>query len=139
MKLQPYVFFNGDAEAAAGFYRDALGAEITMLMRYRDCPETPDPAHMQPGNADKIMHMSLRIGSTGDTVLMGADDCSGSSRGFAGFSLSLSVADAAEAEKAFAALADGGSVCVPLAPTFFSPAFGMLTDRFGVSWMIVVM
>ena len=136
MKLQPYVFFNGDAEAAAHFYRDALGAGITMLMPYRDCPETPDPAHVPPGNADKVMHMSLSIG---DTVLMGADDCSGSGRGFAGFSLSLSVAEVAEAEKAFAALADGGSVCVPLGPTFFSPAFGMLNDRFGVSWMIVVM
>lgn len=137
MQVQPYVFFAGNAAEAAEFYRDALGADITVLMRYRDCPEPLDPAMVPPGSEDRVMHMSLRIG---DTVLMGADGgCGGEAPAFSGFSLSLTVADPAEAEKCFAALGAGGSVGMPLGKTFFSPAFGMVTDRFGVSWMVVVM
>lgn len=128
MQVQPYLFFNGCGEAAVDFYRTALGAEVTMLMRYK---EGPEPA--QPGMEDKLMHASFRIG---DSVVMASDDCLGKQTGFTGFSLSLTVADEAEADRVFAALADGGEVRMALAKTFWSPRFGMVADRFGVLWMI---
>ena len=130
MQIQPYLFFEGRCEEAIEFYRAALGAEVSMLMRYKECPE---PA--EPGTEDKVMHAELQIGET--TVLVSDGHCQGHP-GFQGFSLSLTVADEAEAELRFAALADGGQVRMPMAKTFFSPRFGMVTDRFGVLWMIYV-
>jgi PhnB protein len=133
MQIQPYLFFDGRCEEAVEFYRRALGAEVEMLMRYKDSPEPPPPGMVPPGFENKVMHTSLRIG---DSVLMASDDCCPAKRAFAGFSLSVSVADAAAAKRCFDALADGGTVTMPLARTFWSPCFGMLTDRFGVGWMV---
>ncbi len=136
MQVQPYLFFDGRCEEAVDFYRKTLGAEVIMLMRFKDSPE-PQPPGMVPSGAEhKIMHMSFRIG---DTTLMASDgQCQGQPN-FQGFSLSITAANAAEAERLFSALADGGQVQMPLSETFFSPRFGMLADRYGVSWMIVVM
>jgi PhnB protein len=136
MQVQPYLFFDGRCEEAVEFYRRALGAEVTMLMRFRDSPEPPEPGRVPPDAGDKVMHASFRIG---DTTVMASDGlCHGKPR-FQGFSLSLSVLDEAEAERLFAALADGGQVQMPLTRTFFSPRFGMVADRFGVSWMVIVL
>ena len=105
-----------------------------MLMRYKDSPEPPPPGMVPPNWDNKIMHASLRIGNA---TVMASDGCSEGTN-FQGFSLSLSVANAAEAEHAFAALSDGGQVRMPLTKTFWSPCFGMLADRFGVGWMVGV-
>lgn len=135
MQIQPYLFFDGRCEEAIDFYSKTLGAEVTMLMRFKDSPEPHQPGMVPPGAENKVMHMSLRIG---DTTVMGSDgQCQGQPR-FEGFALSLNVPDAAQAEKVFAALAEGGQVQMPLMQTFFSPRFGMVADRFGVSWMIMV-
>ena len=134
MEVQPYLFFEGRCEEAIEFYRRALGAEVKMLMRFKDNP-TPQEHALPPGAGDKIMHASLRIG---DTMLLVSDGrCLGRSV-FQGFALSLTVANDAEAERAFNSLADGGQVQMPLTKTFFSSRFGMVTDRFGVSWMVYV-
>lgn len=135
MQVQPYLHFDGRCEEAIEFYRQALGAEIEMLMRYKDSPEPPPPGMVPPEMADKVMHASFRIG---DSTVMASDDCTRTQVSFQGFELTLSVADDAEAESRFAALADGGQVKMPLARTFFSSKFGMLADRFGVSWMVIV-
>ncbi|HRQ63456.1 MAG TPA: VOC family protein [Xanthomonadaceae bacterium] len=135
MTIQPYLHFNGNCEEAFTFYRDALGAEMDMQMRYRESPDPVPPECMPPGWEDKVMHSALRIG---DTLLMGCDDGTGQSERFQGFALSLTAADAEMARKRFDALAEGGSVLMPLGPTFFSPCFGMTRDRFGVSWMVLV-
>ena len=133
--IQPYLFFNGSCEQAVEFYRKALGAEVEMMMRFKDSPEPHPPGMVPPGFENKIMHTSFRIGAT---TVMASDGCSAGKTSFDGFSLSLSVANEAEADRAFAALADGGQVKMPLAKTFWSPRFGMLTDRFGIGWMISV-
>jgi PhnB protein len=130
MQIQPYLFFDGRCDEAIEFYRGALGAELTMLMRYKDSPE---PA--SHGSEDKVMHASLRIGET--TVLVSDGRCDGRPN-FQGFALSLTVADESEAERLFAALGDGGQVQMPMTKTFFSPRFGMVADRFGVLWMVYV-
>jgi PhnB protein len=133
--LQTYLFFDGRCEEAIEFYRRALGAEVLMMMRFKDSPEPPQPGACAPGSENKVMHASLRIG---EMTLMASDGrCSGKPS-FQGFSLSINVATAAEAEQRFAVLADGGQVQMPLAKTFFSPRFGMVIDRFGVPWMVLV-
>jgi PhnB protein len=132
MQAQPYLFFDGRCEEAIEFYRRVLGAEVTMLMHFKD---SPDPGMCAPGHGDKVMHANLRIGDT--TVLASDGRCQGPAS-FKGFALSLTVSDEAEAERLFAALADGGQVQMPLTKTFFSPRFGMVADRFGVSWMVYV-
>jgi PhnB protein len=135
MQVQPYLFFEGRCEEALDFYRQALDAQVDMLMRFKESPEAPPPGAVAPGSEEKVMHASFRVG---DSTLMASDGgCSGRS-GFQGITLSLSLADAADAERRFAALADGGEVQMPLGPTFWSPAFGMVVDRFGVSWMVNV-
>jgi PhnB protein len=135
MQIQPYLFFEGRAEEAAEFYKAKLGAEVTMLMRNKDAPEKPPPGMLPPGSENKVMHMALRIGDT--TVLASDGGCKGKPN-FQGISLSLTVKDAAEAAKVFAALAAGGQVQMPLGKTFFSPSFGMVADKFGVGWMVYV-
>ena len=135
MLVQPYLFFDGRCEEALEFYRKAIGAEVTMLMRFKDSPEPHEPGMVPPSAGDKVMHVSLRIGET--TVLASDGRCEGRPS-FQGFALSLTVSDEAEAERRFAALADGGQVQMPLAKTFFASRFGMVADRFGVSWMIYV-
>jgi PhnB protein len=133
--IQPYLFFNGSCEQAVEFYRKALGAEVEMTMRFKDSPEPPQPGMVPPGFENKIMHTSFRVGQT---TVMASDGCSSEEPSFKGFSLSLSVPSEAEADRVFAALANGGQVRMPLAKTFWSPRFGMVTDRFGVGWMISV-
>ena len=130
--VQPYLFFNGRCEEAVEYYRKTLGAEVTALMRYKDSPE---PGMCPAGAGEKVMHASLRVG---ETTLMASDGRCEGRPSFQGFSLSLTLSDAAEADRLFAALADGGQVQMPLTATFFSPRFGMVADRFGVSWMIYV-
>ena len=132
MQVEPYLFFEGRCDEALDFYSRALGAEVTALLRYK---ESPDPDMCQPGFEDKVMHRTVRIGD--NTVMVSDGMCSGQ-LAFQGFSLSLSLTDKAEAERLFTALSDGGQVQMPLAETFFSPLFGMVADRFGVSWMVVV-
>ncbi len=134
MHVQAYLYFDGRCEQAIDFYRRALGAEVEMLMRYKESPEPLPPGMVPPGMENKVMHASLRIG---ETSVMAADDCTGNQRGYQGIQLCLGVADGAEAERRFAALAEGGQVKMPLTKTFFSPSFGMLADRFGVSWMVI--
>jgi PhnB protein len=135
MQVEPYLFFEGRCEEAIEFYRKALGAKVTMLMRNKESPEPPPPGKLPPGSENKIMHSSFRIG---DTTLMASDGfCSGKPN-FQGFSLSVGAPNEAEAKRMFAALADGGQVRMPLSKTFFSPCFGMVADRFGVAWMIIV-
>ena len=135
MQVQPYLFFDGRCEEAIEFYRRAVGAEVTMLMRFKESPEPQSPGAVPPGSENKIMHASLRIG---DSTVMASDGRCLGRPAFQGFSLSLTVSDDAEAERRFAALAEGGQVQMPLAKTFFSSRFGMVADRFGVSWMVIV-
>lgn len=135
MQIQSYLFFDGRCEEAVEFYRRTLGAEVEMLMRIKDSPEPLPPGRVPPGSEDKVMHVSFRIG---DSVVMASDGRCQGQPNFQGFALSLSVADQREAEQRFAALSEGGQVQMPLGQTFFSPCFGMVADRFGVSWMIIV-
>jgi PhnB protein len=135
MQVQPYLFFDGRCEEAAEFYRAALGAEVLMLVRFKDSPDPNTPAMVPPGGENKVMHMRFRIG---ETTVLASDGRCGGQPAFNGFALSLTVASDAEAERLFAALADGGQVQMPLSKTFFSSRFGMLADRFGVSWMVYV-
>ena len=135
MKVQPYLFFDGRCEEAIDFYKRALGAEVTMLMRFRDSPEPPPPGMVPPGAEGKVMHAAFRVG---DATVMASDGRCGGNPSFQGVFLSLTVPDEAAAERTFAALAEGGQVQMPIGRTFFSPRFGMVADRFGVSWMVVV-
>ena len=132
--IQPYLFFGGRCEEAIDFYREALGAEVEMIMRYRESPEPIPPGMLQAGFEDKVMHATIRIGGA---VVMASDGCDDKSR-FDGFRLSLALPTEADANRAFAGLADGGEVQMPLSKTFWSPCFGMVTDRFGVGWMVTV-
>jgi PhnB protein len=135
MALQPYLFFEGRCEEAIEFYRRALGAKVEMMMRYKDGPEPPPPGMLPPGSESKVMHASFQVGDA--TVLASDGRCSGKPQ-FEGFGLSLTVADEAQADRYFNALAEGGEVRAPLTKTFFSARFGMVADRFGVGWMIYV-
>ena len=135
MQVHPYLFYNGRCEEAIDFYRDTLGANITMLMRFKDSPEPPQPGMVPPGSENKVMHASFTIG---DATVMASDGQCAGQPSFEGFSMSIMVKDDAEAERLHAALGDGGKVQMPLTKTFFSSRFGMVADRFGVSWMIIV-
>jgi PhnB protein len=132
--LNSYLFFGGRCEEALAFYGQAIGAQIDMVVHYKDSPEPTPPGMLAPGFENKVMHASCRIG---DSVLMASDGC-GPGANFSGFSMSLTLPTLAEAEKAFNALADGGKITMPMAKTFWSPGFGMLTDRFGLDWMVTV-
>jgi PhnB protein len=131
MHVQPYLNFDGRCDEALEFYKKALGAKVGMLMRFKDAP---DKSMITPGSENKVMHSQVQVGDA--TVLMSDGRCTGEAN-FHGIALAISVASEAEAEKIFTALADGGQVQIPLGKTFFSPRFGMLSDKFGVGWMIV--
>ena len=133
MQVQPYLFFNGRCEEAFDFYKKAVGADTNMLMRYKD---SPPPHHHTPEMNDKVLHMQITIGDT--TILASDGHCTGELK-FEGFALSLTVKEVAEAERLYAALSAGGQATMPLTSTFFSPSFGMLTDKFGVGWMVYVL
>jgi PhnB protein len=132
--VQPYLFFNGNCEAAVEFYRQALGAEVLLKMRYKESPEPPPPGTVPVGWDEKIMHTGFKVAGN---LIMASDGCS-DRPGFNGFSLSLALPDEAAAQEAFAALSAGGQVTMPLGKTFWSPCFGMLTDKFGLGWMVTV-
>jgi PhnB protein len=132
MPVTPYLFFDGRCEEAIEFYKKTLGAEVGMMMRFKD---TPDKTMCTPGTEDKVMHACLRIGGTD---VMASDGRAQNKPKFEGFALSITPKDEADAERVFKALADGGQVQMPLAATFFAKSFGMVADRFGVGWMIIV-
>jgi PhnB protein len=133
--VEPYLFFAGRCEEALEFYETTLGAKREMLMRFEDSPEPMPEGTTPPGWGKKVMHASLLIGSG---RIMASDGCNADSAGFSGFSLSLAPANEAEAHRLFDALAEGGTVEMPLAKTFWSPCYGMLTDKFGIGWMVNV-
>lgn len=135
MQVQPYLLFDGRCEEAIDFYRKAVGAEVNMLLRYKDHPEPAAEGMIPPGSGEKVMHANLRIG---DSIVLASDGRCQGQPNFQGFSLSLTAKDGAEAERLFTALSDQGKVHMPLAKTFFSSHFGMLADRFGVTWMVYV-
>jgi PhnB protein len=133
--VQPYIFFGGRCEEALEFYRTAIGAEVDMVMRFSESPEPTPPGMLAEGFEKKVMHSSFRVG---ESTIMASDGCSPEDGKFNGFSLSISVPSEADADRVFAALSKGGTVKMPLNKTFWSPCFGMLEDRFGLGWMIIV-
>ena len=133
MKVQPYLIMNGKAEEAAEFYKGAIGAEIVVLMRWKDAP-FPDEMK-PPGSAEKVMHMELKIGES--TVMMSDGNLKGSGK-VENASLTIIETDVAECEAKFGKLAEGGTVTMPMEKTFFAERFGALTDRFGLPWQVVV-
>ena len=133
--IQPYLFFAGRCQEALDFYKSAIGAQIEFVMLFKDSPAPPPPGVLQSGFENKIMHSTFRVGGS---AVMASDGCNDEASKFEGFKLSLSVQAVAEADRAFNALAEGGNITMPLSQTFWSPRFGMVTDRFGVSWMVVV-
>ncbi|MGH6894647.1 MAG: VOC family protein [Dongiaceae bacterium] len=132
MQVQPYLCFDGACEQALDFYKRAIGAKVGMMMRFK---EAPDPAACTPVNADKVMHCEFKIG---DSTILASDGMKIGKPNFQGFSLSLTPANDAEAKRLFDALSDGGQVQMPMAKTFFASSFGMVADRFGISWMVYV-
>jgi PhnB protein len=132
MQIQPYLSFEGRADEAIEFYKKAIGAKVDMLMRFK---EAPDQSMITPESKDKVMHAALHAGDT--QLLISDGRCTGGPN-FSGISLALSVQTEADADRIFNALADGGKVNMPLAKTFFSPKFGMVADKFGVGWMVMV-
>ena len=136
MQVQTYLFFDGRAEEAIEFYKSTLGAKVGMLMRFKDNPDAASQPGCNPAGADdKIMHAEIKIG---DTTLMASDgNCTGKPS-FQGFALTAEAKNPADAERLFAKLGDGGNVVMPMGKTIFSPAFGMVADRFGVTWMVIV-
>ena len=135
MQIQPYLFFEGSCEEAIEFYKKAIGAEVVMLMRHSESPEPPPPGIVPP-SPEKIMHATLKIG---ESVVMVSDGMAKGTPRFDGFSLSLNVKSEADADRLFAALAEGGQIRMPLAKTFWAPKFGMVADKFGVGWMVNLM
>ncbi len=129
-----YLFFSGRCEEALAFYRQALGARVEVVKRFDESPQPLPPGMLQEGFEKKVMHASFSIGGT---RLMASDSCDDRSR-FDGFRLVLTVPTEAEAHRAFDALAEGGTVQMPLSKTFWSPCYGMVTDRFNVGWMVMV-
>lgn len=132
--IQPYLFFGGRCDEALEFYGTALGATVEMLMRYKDSPQPHQPDTLPPGFENKVMHATFRVGET----TLNASDGNEARIEFKGFSLSLTLPGEAEAIRIFSALAADGTVQMPLTKTFWSPCFGMLTDRFGIGWMVGV-
>ena len=132
--IEPYLFFGGRCDEALEFYHGAIGAEILLRMRYSESPEPMPAGMLAPGFENKVMHASFRVGGS---TLMASDGCKPGGS-FEGVSLSLALPTEADVDRAFAALADGGSITMPLTKTFWSARFGMLTDRFGLGWMVSV-
>jgi len=135
MQTQIYLFFDGRTEEALDFYKKTLGIEVGMMMRFKDAPGPQDPNCAPPSHPNAVMHSSFKLGGQN---IMASDGHVGGKPDFKGFALSLAVKTEAEADKLFAALSAGGQVTQPLIQTFFSPKFGMLVDKFGVNWMVLV-
>ena len=132
MQIQPYLFFEGRAEEAIEFYKKSVGAKVEMVMRFK---EAPDQSMISPGSGEKVMHGAIKIG---DSIVLMSDGRNSGKPNFQGFSLTLYPKDEAEADKLFGALSAGGEVRMPMDKTFFAKRFGMLADKFGVGWMIIV-
>ncbi len=132
--VSTYLFFSGSCEEALNFYIKALAAKVEMVMRFNESPEPVPEGMLQSGFESKIMHASF---SVGQTRVLASDGCDDKSK-FDGFRLVLNVDTEAEAHQAFNALAEGGSVQMPLCKTFWSPCYGMVTDKFNVGWMVMV-
>jgi PhnB protein len=135
MPVSPYLFFDGRCEEAVEFYKKTLGAEVGMMMRFKDSPDPHPPGMCPPGSENKIMHTCITINGT---PIMASDGRAQGQPKFEGFCLSVNAKDEADADRKFAALSDGGTVQMPLGKTFFAKRFGMVADRFGVGWMIIV-
>ncbi|SAK66507.1 3-demethylubiquinone-9 3-methyltransferase [Caballeronia catudaia] len=139
MQVQPYLFFEGRCEEAITFYRENLGAQVVMMMRYSENPEAgkaeaASGCGIPAGSENKIMHSAFTIG---DSMLMGSDGMCSGKPDFKGVSLSLTANDEQQAEKYFNALSNGGQVQMPMTQTFFAKRFGMVADKFGVTWMVL--
>lgn len=134
MHVQPYLFFEGRCDEALDFYQRTLGAEVRTRMRFKDSPDPCPEGAIPPGAEDKVMHAEFQVG---DSVLFASDGCCSGTANIQGFGLSLTVKDEAEADRVYAALGDGGRVVMPIGKTFFSRRFGMVADRFGVTWMVI--
>ena len=132
MTVQPYLFFNGRADEALAFYKTALGAESTMVMRFKENPG--GTAVNPPGSDDKVMHMAFKVG---DTLIMGSDGHTYGKTNFQGFALAITVDTVEKAKKMEAALLEGGSQGMPSGETFFAKYFAMVTDKFGMQWMLI--
>lgn len=132
--ITPYLFLAGQCAEALEFYRTALGAEIGMVMRFDQSPEPPPPGMLPPGFETKIMHAELKVGGASIFLSDGCDP----NPGIRGFSIALTILTAAELDRMFAGLSAGGKITMPPTQTFWSPRYGMLTDRFGVDWMLMV-
>jgi len=132
MFAQPYLFFEGRCEEAVNFYCSALGAEVSMMMRVK---ESPDPTMAMPGQENNILHCAFKVG---DSVILASDGRAVAPPKFQGFALTITVHSEDEARRLFTPLSEGGEVLMPLMRTFYSPLFGMLSDKFGVMWMIMV-
>ncbi len=132
--VQPYLFFAGRCDEAIQFYHQALGAETLFLMRFNESPDSPPPGTLESGFEEKVMHATVQIGKS---QIMVSDGCDSKTK-FSGFRLSVAFDNAEDARKAFEALSKDGQVEMPLVATFWSACFGMLTDKFGVGWMITV-
>jgi PhnB protein len=135
MNVQTTLNFYGRTEEAVKFYCSTIEAEILFMMRFRECP---DPSQLRPGMDEKIFHATFRIGPT---VIMASDcGCEKPPTGptFAGFSLALRVETAEKAERFFTLLGEGGRIQIPLLKTFFAERYGIMVDRFGISWKIMV-
>ncbi|AJE97158.1 VOC family protein [Pandoraea apista] len=135
MQVHSYLFFEGRCEEAITFYEKTLGAKRRALMRYSENPGSCPEGMLPPGSENKIMHGEFTLG---DSMVMVSDGMVSGKPKFDGFSLSVDFADVGAAEKAFNALADGGQINMPLGETFFAKTFGMVKDRFGVNWMVIV-
>ena len=133
MKVQACITFSGRCEEALAFYKKAVGAEVTGLMRWKESPDKDMKG--SPGFEEKIMNAAFRIG---ETQLMADDGMGDKTAEFKGMTLAIEVADDAEAKHVFTALGEGGKVTMPLMKTFWTSSFGMLTDKFGVPWMVNV-
>jgi PhnB protein len=132
MPIQPYLFLEGRCDEAIEFYKSVFGAKVDMLMRWKD---SPDKSMCTPANENKVMHASVTIG---DSRVMVSDGRNSGSPKFEGFALSVNAKDESDADRMFNALANGGQVTMAMSKTFFSPRFGMVADKFGMHWMIVV-
>ena len=135
MRVQPYLFFDGRCQEALDYYQSVLQAEILSIMRFKESPVPPDEGAVPEGSDEKIMHATFRIG---DSVLMASDGCCQGEPNFEGMSLTITLNDPDRAEDVFSALADGGEIQMPMTQTFFAQSFGMVADRFGLSWMVLV-
>ncbi|MEJ5366684.1 MAG: VOC family protein [Bryobacteraceae bacterium] len=133
MAVEPYLFFNGRCEEALRFYEHALGARVETLSRFGDSPDESVLDRLPPGWREKIMHASFLIDGA---RVMASDGNTAEPAQFRGFALSVGIASEEEARRAFEALGEGGRIDMPFGPTFWSPYFGMVTDRFGVQWMV---